>query len=970
MGKIISDRVLNNTALLKDLAEMVCDKAVCIDLDTQDVYSVAYENGEFIEHVTNMKWAELRERMIEATIFDQRNQVQPFFDERILDKLKEKRIIRFSLRNNYQVDGSEYIWRDVAVRTLEHNGSRLLLYYTVNIAGASLEYNEYDNTVYDTETSLYSRKYLAKMIKTEYLKLDSCQVLLLYLEELNIMGQSRTGKAVKRAAEAALSLRKNNCHLYRYSSDEILVVLLNGTGEDVDEYRMEWQERMEYLSANDAVKYMLLTASASATIPFSVYDLIDKCERIAFTKKKQYEKEAIQEAEERLNKQRINRIREYLCEDYLSLYEIDLENDTYETVIENTDPKCRVVPMSGCYSQVFEKECRLYVSGRSLEERLRVGSIANLRKALITEKRVECEFETADNSCMWRRAIFQVTKAQEGIPKKVVMAHVAIDTSEVERMRKQKTLVDAFQEQEETSNVRKDFISKMSHDIRTPLNAIIGMTMLAQNAGSDRRKVDECLSKIEAASNQMLELVNELLDIRKIETGAMELAHDIFSVAELEMQVHNLLLPTAEEHKHKFVISMHDISEEMLLGDINRIQRIVNNIVSNSIKYTPDGGEISMDISEEPGADSEHIVLHLVFSDNGVGMSDEFLRKIYDPFSRAYDPRVQGRTGTGLGMAITKNLVNLMGGTIIIDSKLNYGTTTMVDIPIEVRKFNNKELIKKMDDFGLFVFCESGCKHDECMMGSKCLCDVLNGVGLSLYEYSLNDDVKLIDFVKQNSAVSRFAAIIICRKYTEENGDKIKEIRKKLGAGVPIILSIQGDWLDIELEARSKGVNYFIRRPILLKELNEMIQDVYDQSMKEDETDEQGGFPDCTGKRILVAEDNDINAEIIIEILSMSGATIDRAANGMIAFEMMRDVPEGWYNLILMDIEMPLMNGYEATKNIRALDRADVKVLPIVAMTANAFSSDAQMAIEAGMNEHLTKPIEIDRLEKMLRDYM
>ncbi len=970
-GQDISNLIFGDKELLIDTLKLAYTHAVCVDVATDEVITIQSGGEGLIERVQGLKWSELREQLIESTVFDQRAIVRPFFDERVIKKLEKDGVARFSFRNNFLSEAGQYNWHNVMVKRIHIDNKNFLLYLANDVASLfdDVKTNTGDD-IRDKDTLLYSYSYIADMIKSEYVKLDSCSVLMLRIEEIDVSDDISSNRLIARGAEAALMVRRGNHHLYRYDEDTILVVIMNGSNEEAEQFRLDWQEKMNAISVNDNIKYLLVTGIASQVVPFSVYDLIEKCERIVYTKKLKYESEAILEAEDRIAKQRIARIRECLEVDYLSIWEIDLENDYYELVSENKDPKCGSYPACGRYSETYEKLCNQYVSERSRAEKIRIGSIENLREALKTESRVECEFETADFACIWRRSIFQVVEYEDGIPKKVVKANVAIDNSEVERMRQQKTLVDAFQQQQERSDARMDFLSKISHDIRTPLNAIIGMTMIARKSVDDRATLDECLDKISDASAQMLSMVNEILDIRKIEAGALDISNEVFSIGEIELEIRDVLMPVIREHRHSLLINVHDIEQEMVVGDIHRIHRIVNNIVTNSAKYTPDGGELSVDITQTHAKAADMVNIHMTFTDNGVGMSEEFLSKLFDPFTRAYDSRLEGRTGTGLGMAITKNLIIAMGGTIAIDSKIDHGTTTVIDIPVKLYYADDFVVPKHVCNAGVLFVCDSECDERKCTISGRCLKEILLSKGISIDDIRIGEDPAPLIASKREQGMSYYAVVINSRKYTETVADTIKEIRKQIGGGTPMVLTLADDWLNIELDARARGINFFLRKPVLIKDVSRIFKTIYDQSIYNDESVEEDGIPDCTGKRILVAEDNDINAEIITEILSVMGASVDRAANGLIAFEMMRDVPDGWYDLILMDIEMPEMNGYEATEKIRALDREDVKDIPIVAMTANAFSADADRALSVGMNEHLTKPVEIDRLEKMLREYI
>lgn len=973
-GQDITELLFGERKVLLTALKKSCTLIVCVDLATEQVLSVEVKDDALIEHVSSYSWEDLTEVLLEHTVYDHRARVRSFLDHSVIDKLKETESITFSFKHNMHSADHTFRWYDVSVQRISVDNKDLLLYLATDSTDAVNERKALlEATSRDAETFLYNRYYLTEMIKKEYVKLDSCQTILMNIEDIDAEAIEKRGLAIRRAAEAALSLHKLNCHIYRYTPKEILVVMQNSDEESVHEFIDEWKDRMNFLTRDDDIQYAFLYGIACANAPFSIYQLVSECEKSILNQKTHNAVEIARDAEQRKYQNRLNRLREYLDEDYLSIYDINVAKDTYRTFVINSDTELRyIVPESGCYSEVYSQMINTYVSESESEDILRFGSLTNIVSQLKSEKRIEHTFETVSNTGVWRRLIFQAVERDENfLPIRVFMTVVAIDRSEVERIRQQAAIIDAFQRQQEQSDVRANFISRMSHDIRTPLNAIIGMTMLAKAANGDKAKLDNCLEKIDTASAQLLTLVNEILDITRIENGVDEVVESRFEVSEIIENVTIVAEPLMSERHHQFLTSMHDMSDEILYGDSHRMQRIVNNIISNSVKYTPDGGRVTMDLSEKPGADENHIVLRMVFSDNGVGMSQEFLKKIYDPFTRANDKRVEGQTGTGLGMAITHNLVEQLGGTIEIKSQLNVGTTTIIEIPLKIVRDEQEIAPKIIREQGVLVICNHKlCDTRTCTASGFCIKDAIEKHGIRVDMAELDDSALAMVEAQKNRGLHYFAVMINCDMYSERIGEIARQIRMLEGGSTPIVLITGGEWLSIELDARAKGVNFFMKRPTFMRAIFTIFEKIYNESIDTGESVYEEGLPDCTGKRILVAEDNDINAEIIMEIMNTTGAVIDRACNGRVAYEMMVDVPEHWYDLILMDVEMPEMNGYEATRAIRGLMRHDVATIPIVAMTANAFASDASKAREAGMNEHLTKPIEIDKLEKMLREYL
>ncbi|MBQ0028741.1 MAG: response regulator [Lachnospiraceae bacterium] len=669
---------------------------------------------------------------------------------------------------------------------------------------------------------------------------------------------------------------------------------------------------------------------------------------------------------------RLERMRAYLHEDYLAIYEIDVKTGLYVTILNSTDSESVAVPYSGNYKyEIIEGLFSEYVSRGHLGELINISDSDNLVRVLSVEKRTEYEFETATGSGEWRKVVFSGAYYDEsGKPEKILVAFSKINESTGERLRKQQEIVEAFRKEQELSEVRMEFISRMSHDIRTPLNAIVGMTMIAHNDISNREAIEDCLTKIEVASDQLLALVNDLIDIDKAEIDKQKVANEPFDLAEVVESVCMVAEPMAKAKRHILDVSTENIKHEMVSGDVQRILRIVNNLVSNAIRYTPDGGRISVVFKEEGECDDGRFNYKVVITDNGYGMSEDFLSKIYDPFIRGTDRRVQDESGTGLGMAITRNLVELIGGTIDIQSEQDVGTQVTVEFPLTIYRMGTVIVPAPVVSNGILVLCNQDmCEHRRCTASGRCFKEVFEEQGIPVDTATSIDSARFMIDAKKTKNSNYYAIIINAKQYTETMGDMAIKLRMYAGAFVPIVLITDRDALAIELDARSKGVNFFLKRPVFVKNIVGIFQKIEEQQIDEKEV-EQKRLPNCVGRRILVAEDNDVNAQILVAILSTSGAVIDRVSNGEEAYKMVKDNPSDWYDLILMDIEMPIMNGYEATRAIRLLENDTNYRRTIVAMTANAFSSDAVKAREAGMSDHLTKPIQIDKLSEVLRRYM
>lgn len=413
----------------------------------------------------------------------------------------------------------------------------------------------------------------------------------------------------------------------------------------------------------------------------------------------------------------------------------------------------------------------------------------------------------------------------------------AKDITDVRRKDREtkKALLEAYEAADRASCAKTDFLSKMSHNIRTPMNAIIGMTAIAGTKLHDPDGIEECLAKVSAASKHLLSLINEVLDMSRIESGALTLEEEDFNIPDLVENMVNMLSATAWEKDQKIEYRANGVQNTNVRGDVLRLQQIFSNVLSNSVNYTQKGGEISIDIKEKPSPQEQIGCYEFVFKDNGIGMEEDFLKHIFDPFERAEDVRISKIQGTGLGMAISRNIIQMMGGDIQIESEPGTGTIVTITIPLKYQEpgLNNRE-----------------------------------------------------------SPPS-----------PEHVLDQIEEA-------------------------------------------------------------------DYSGRRILVVEDNDLNREIVTEILSMTGAVVESAENGREAVEMVEASEKDYYDLILMDLQMPVMNGYEAASALRAMDREDIRDIPIVAMTANAFLEDVQKSKASGMNEHMAKPLDIEQLQRMLARWL
>ena len=514
----------------------------------------------------------------------------------------------------------------------------------------------------------------------------------------------------------------------------------------------------------------------------------------------------------------------------------------------------------------------------------------------------------------------------------------------------------AAREAESASKAKTDFLSTMSHDIRTPMNAIVGLTTIVEKNLGDVESTRESLRKISLASNHLLTLINDILDISKVESGKLKLSPLTFSIVETVENLVNISQPMIKEKNIDFSFHINQMEKEYLYTDQLRLNQIYINILSNALKYTEPGGRVTVDLREEKSASPGCVQLSYTVADTGIGMSPEFMATMYQPFSRQIDSRVNSIQGTGLGLAITKQMVDLLGGTIDCQSEQGKGTTftVVLDIPVADRQRDDMML----DPIDVLIV-----DDDEILLQTAA--ETLESLGASVEK--TQSGLEALGMVRHRHLSGRdYGVVIVDWKMPETDGvETIRRIRAEVDENIPILLISAYDWSDIEDRAKEAGANGFVSKPLFRSTLYDKINDLIGKESKSQEPEDN--YSDLQGMHILVAEDNDINWEIISALLSMFGITTDRAENGRICVDMMRTAAEGSYELIFMDIQMPEMNGLDATRAIRSLENPWAASIPIVAMTADAFSENVTECLEAGMNGHIAKPVDIKLVIKEIR---
>lgn len=519
---------------------------------------------------------------------------------------------------------------------------------------------------------------------------------------------------------------------------------------------------------------------------------------------------------------------------------------------------------------------------------------------------------------------------------------------------------EARKEAVHANQAKSDFLSSMSHDIRTPMNAIIGMTEIALKNTKDELRVEDCLNKVRLSSKHLLGLINDVLDMSKIESGKMTLNVNQMSLKETMDDLVNIVKPQVQEKNQYFDILIQKIDAENVYCDSVRLNQVLMNVLSNAVKYTPEEGRIDIHLHQELSPKGEnYIQTHFIVKDNGIGMSEDFQKKIFESFSREESEQVQNVAGTGLGMAITKNIVDLMGGTIELKSKLGEGSEFHIILDLE--KADGEETEMVLPPWNILVvddneqLCVSAITH-------------LEELGVRA-EWTTNGR-KAVEMVEEHhKKEDDYQFVLLDWKMPGMDGIQVlHEIRKRVRKKIPVFLISAYDWSDVEEEALEAEVEGFVSKPLFKSTLFLCLRK-YVEGNKEEMVKDESQVMDFSGKRVLVSEDVDLNWEIAEEILVSFGLEVERAVNGQVCFEKFEQSEIGFYDAILMDIRMPVMNGYDSTRAIRALDRED-KDLPIIAMTADAFSGDVQYCLECGMDAHVAKPIDIKELMRILQKYL
>ena len=595
------------------------------------------------------------------------------------------------------------------------------------------------------------------------------------------------------------------------------------------------------------------------------------------------------------------------------------------------------------------------------KEAMREAATCGWLERELSHKNKKMCFINYRTNCCGELRYFQMAAVRAGQwdeNRGIVLGLRSVDEEIRSEMEKKALLEDALSQANRASKAKSVFLSNMSHDIRTPMNAIIGFTTLAITHIDHREQVEMYLKKIMTSGNHLLSLINDILDMSRIESGKMHLEEKPCSLPDILHNLRSIIQADVHSKQLELYMDAMDVQNEDIYCDGLRLNQVLLNLLSNAVKYTGAGGKVAIKVVEIAGAPAGYANFEFRIMDTGIGMSEEFVSHIFEPFERERNSTISGIQGTGLGMSITKNIVDLMNGSIEVKSKQGVGTECIVSFtfrlyagkkePQTIPELKGLRALVVDDDFNT---CDS-------------VTSMLQQIGMRA-EWTLSGKEAVLRTRQAVMRSDNYFVYVIDWLLPDMNGVEVaRRVRQEVGKEVPIIVLTAYDWSDIEDEALEAGVTAFCSKPLFLSELKGCLNSIVN-SGREQEALERRPEPVRKG-RILLTEDNELNQEIAVAILEGAGFTTDVAENGQVAVEMLSSSQPGYYQLVLMDVQMPVMNGYEATRAIRRLENRKLADIPILAMTANAFEEDKQEALRSGMNGHIAKPINIELLMKEL----
>ncbi len=661
--------------------------------------------------------------------------------------------------------------------------------------------------------------------------------------------------------------------------------------------------------------------------------------------------------QEEENERRQAALVQALSIDYRIVCFFDLENGTGQPLRVEEDSRQFLEAFERKLS--FQESMEFYIQEYVCEEDRdmvrQAVSEDKIEQGLLEGKQYHVNFRTKGSGVPEYNQMKIVRAGLAEERRSIVLGIRSVDKEIRSEMEQRGHLKDALMQANRASKAKSVFLSNMSHDIRTPMNAIVGFTSLAMKHIDNRDRMEEYLKKIMTSGNHLLSLINDVLDMSRIESGKIRLEEKACSLPEILHGICNIVQADVHAKQLELHVDTMDIRNEDIFCDKLRLNQVLLNLLGNAVKYTGAGGAINMRITEKAGAPEGYATYEFSIKDNGVGMSAEFVEHIFEPFEREMNSTVSGIQGTGLGMAITKNIVDMMNGTIEVESELGEGSTFTVSFTFQIREKEKEE-----QDIPELKNCRALVVDDDFNT-----CDsvsyMLGQIGLRA-EWTLSGKEAVLRTKQASMRKDGYLVYIIDWLLPDMNVIEVnRRVRQMMGDDVPVIVLTAYDWSDIEEEAKEAGVTAFCSKPLFMSELRDCLRTVIGLE-EADEVEQVSGTVQFKAGRILLAEDNELNQEIAVEILDSAGFKTEVAENGKIAVEMLEKSSPGYYQLVLMDVQMPVMNGYEAVREIRQLENQKLASVPVIAMTANAFEEDKQEALRNGMDGHIAKPINIEIL--------
>lgn len=654
-------------------------------------------------------------------------------------------------------------------------------------------------------------------------------------------------------------------------------------------------------------------------------------------------------------------LRAAICTAYPMIMSINFTQDTYNCFVE--EQASPVAQRCGTYSALLQQTLpNVYPSYRADYEKFFARQQAMERFAQ-GEREIYMELQEKGLDGKYHWLSVHTIRVENPFSDDIIAIQLVkvLDAQRAEQARQEQLLRDALAAAKAASDAKSDFLSRMSHDIRTPMNAIIGMSTIGQLKLNDRSRVQDCFNKIDTSSRYLLSLINDILDMSKIETGKMTIAHDPFDFTDLVREINSIIYQQTVEQGIAFEMHHQEPLERCYIGDALRLKQILMNLLSNALKYTPSGGRVLVDICEQKRTNG-FAYLRFTVEDTGVGMSEAFMSRIFQPFEQEGADQARNRVGSGLGLSIVYNLVHMMGGSIEVKSKKGQGSAFTVLLPFElVQDDDERERRRKsselLQDLQVLVV------DDDEVVGEQAVA-ILADIGAKACW--VDSGCKAVESVRRAAAQGwGYDIAMIDWLMPDMDGmETTRRIRQIVGPDTTIIIISAYDWSSIETEARAAGADYFLSKPLFRSSLRDTFlrMDLHHQPAQRAE--EETGLAEM---RVLLAEDNELNMEIARSLLEMHGVAVECTRNGQEAVDRFAAGPEGCFDAVLMDIRMPVMDGLAATRAIRALPRGDARTVPILAMTANAFEEDRALALQAGMTGYLVKPLDIDALLQELK---